>query len=140
MVVIDDHLVLRALLGTLPTDISGERLATTTTWWWRLSLAVRKERPEGSLSTPFHHLTRAARAALIRTLDALPDMIDVPDLRSLLPLVADVGHHYRLNLLAAEALAMALASDAEIKVAVDGRLGSAARDAGVTYTVVGRAD
>lgn len=135
MVVIDDHLLLRALLGTFPDD--GERLATTTMWWWRLSLAVRKEGPEGALSAPFHRLSPPARAALARTLDALPDVVHVPDLRSLLPMVADVGHRYGLNLLAAEALSLAIKLDAAIHVAVDGRLGRAARDAGVTYTVIG---
>jgi len=136
MVVIDDHLLLRALLGTLSEPALGERLGTTTTWWWRLSTALRKERPEGTLSAPFHRLGREARVALVATLDDLPVLLEVPDLRVLLPLVADIGHAYRLNLLAAEALAMAIVHDAEIRVAVDGILGPAARNAGVAYTVV----
>ena len=135
MVVIDDHLLLRALLATLPETI-GERLGTTTAWWWRLSIAVRTEGPEGVLSAPFHRLGREARAALVATLDDLPVMLEVPDLRTLLPLVADVAHAYRLNLLAAEALAMAIVHDAAIHVAVDGILGPAARDAGIAYRVV----
>ncbi len=140
MVVIDDHLLLRALLGTVPLDEPGRMLATTTTWWWRLSSAVRKEGPSRSLSTPFHGLGVEARGELLRTLDALPELLEVCDLRARLPLVADVAQLYRLNLLAAEALAMALLNDAEIHVAVDGRLGPAARAAGVPYAVVGRSE
>jgi hypothetical protein len=136
MVVIDDHLVLRALVGTLPDEIDSDALATTTTWWWRLALASRREAPAGALSGPFARLDPLARAAVTRTLDGLPEVMVVPDLRRLLPLVADVGHHYGLNLLAAEALALAIHLDAPLRVATDGRLGIAARAAGIDYQVV----
>lgn len=113
--IVDDGLVLRLVLGG---DGGGGPLATTYAWWWRLGSAIRRGRG-GELSRPALALSEMERAALIDTVDALPSRIDVPDPRALYPLASMLGAEHGLNLLAAEALAAAVALEADILVSVD---------------------
>lgn len=114
--VIDDQLVLRLVLGRPVAHTMS--VLTTYTWWWRIGSALRRNRG-GALSGPTISLDEAEHAALIDTIDALPSLIDVPDPRDLYPVTADLAVQHGMNLLAAEALAVALVFDAEIVVAVD---------------------
>lgn len=136
MIIIDDGLVLGAVVGRVPERLAGEALATTTTWWWRLLTALRRA-AAGSLSRQVFGLEAHERTAAEATVEDLASLIEVPDVRALLPLMADLHRDHRLNLLSAEALAAALALDLPIAVATDNPpLAAAARAVGATYTVI----
>lgn len=131
---VDDALTLRLFLGLeLPTD---QRLHTTFCWWWRLATALRGRRG-GQLSRPVLTLGEAERALLEAAVERLPEVLAVADPRQVLPVAADLHHRFTLQLLAAEALAVALTIDGEIMVGTDNpNLGDAARRLGVPYQVM----
>lgn len=132
--VVDDHLVLELLLGR---SIAVDGAVTTTVhWWWRLAAAMRR-RAGGALSGPSLALASAERAALIATIDELGTLLEIADTREVLPVAADLAAAHRLNLLAAEALAVCVVDEADLAVGVDNPpLARAAEALGITYAVV----
>lgn len=136
MILIDDALVLRTVVGPIPAPLAGEGLATTTCWWWRLLSALRRA-AEGSLSRAVLGLEAHERAAVEAAVDVLPSLIEVPDIRVLLPLMGDLHRDHRLNLLSAEALAAAAVLGLPVAVATDNPpLADAARTLGIAYAVI----
>lgn len=131
--VVDDRLVLDHVLGRpVPTSLP---LMTTFTWWWRLGTALRRM-GGGRLSGPAAALPEEERRLLVEVVDRLPRQVDIPDPRELVGLAADLHHRFSLQLLAAEAAAMALVTGAEILVATDvPNLRRASVELGVPYRV-----
>lgn len=130
---IDDHLLLEALLGR--SRVEGP-VTTTTHWWWRLARAVRRE-AGGALSGPVLALEPTMRAVLVDAIDAVGSAFEVTEFSAVLAIAADVSAAHGVNLLAADALATAMFEDARIAVGVDSPpLARAAVELGVDYSVV----
>lgn len=137
-VVLDDHL-LRALLledepGWLRRRRRGGGLFTTGSWYYRLCSALQSTELTGALSGPITALPGALQTAVVQRVIALPAGIRVLSLRELAWPASGLGRRYGLNLLAAEALATALASNAAIATSeanLPPRLAAAARAEGV---------
>lgn len=69
----------------------------------------------GKLSAPFAALSPDRQAEAINVLLALPDEIELPDPRGLVPLMVDVHRrHHRLNVLNVEVVAAARLLDAQV--------------------------
>lgn len=132
--VVDDGLVAGLLRGRRPpTDLA---LQTTNAWWWRLAAALRRRR-SGRLSGPVLARSEAEQAEILAAVERLPEIIAIEDLRAVLPLAADLHGRFGLQLLAAEAAAVALMTDAEILVGIDTpKLAAACADLDVPYRVV----
>jgi hypothetical protein len=113
LLLVDDRLVLRAVVGTLPPGLRGRPLATTTTWWWRATSAMHGGRG-GALSA---EVADAELDAVAHVLEDLDQVLTVLDIRSLMPLMGHVAGHHAVNLLAAEAVAAALTLDCGITLA-----------------------
>jgi hypothetical protein len=132
VILVDDHLLAERFRDDSFGPLTSP-LATTCCWWWRLSAAVNRGRRGGALTARLGDgdLDRAVRA-----IDALPDVVQVVDIRTLVPMMSRIATTFRLNLLAAEALASAITLGADIVVGQDTpRLREAARVRGVTYLV-----
>ncbi|MGK2949286.1 MAG: hypothetical protein ACSLFP_11970 [Acidimicrobiales bacterium] len=135
--VIDDVLVQQMMLGRR-IDVDGP-ITTTSHWWWRLAVAVRRG-AGGALSGPALALPEPARVALASTIDRLDAALDITDFREVLPVAAAVAAAHRVNLLAAEALAVCLVDDADLVVGTHSPpLARAAEALGVSYRVAERA-
>ena len=118
MILVDDHLLAAHIGGSRGVGPEGGELATTCSWWWRLALAINRRG-----GPPF-------------AVDDLQMSITVPERGRLLPSMTRLSDAYRLNVLAAEALAAAELLGADILVAQDTpRLREACRVRGVTYLV-----
>lgn len=119
-VLIDDHLLLRILLGDEPSDLrpSGAELATTGLWYHRLCRALTNKTVVGSLSRQLGGVNDAVAHDVIGAVIELPETISLVSLRSLgWPMGQLVAQGARLNLLSLEALAAARHLSAEICVA-----------------------
>lgn len=118
--VVDDHLLLRVLLGDEPSDLrrAGGRLVTTGLWYHRLCRALGDTTVVGSMSRVLGGVDdRAARTAVESVVD-LPDWIELVSLRALgWPMADLVAHGAQVNLLSLEALAAARHLDAAICLA-----------------------
>ncbi|CAN5906558.1 hypothetical protein BH23ACT2_BH23ACT2_14900 [soil metagenome] len=113
-VVVDDHLLLRILLGDEPPELRprGGRIATTGLWYHRLCRALAGSRVTGALSRLLGGQQALGERA-VRSVITLPDEIDLMSLRALAwPMAQLVDDGARLNLLSLEALAAAIDLDA----------------------------
>lgn len=113
VVILDDRLLIEELLaGSL--DTSGRALFTTSYWYYRACRAAVVG-AGGQLSGPFTGLAADEQSSAIQQLLLLPGHIGLPDPRVTVPRMATVARRYpRLNLLNLEAMAAALALDAEV--------------------------
>lgn len=138
MIVIDDQLLLDALSGHARASISeplerGE-VFTTGCWYYRLGRAVSAGAGTGSLSRRFEALDPPTRTRALSALDELPEEIGLLSLRVLVPVMQALRVRRPLNMLNAEALAVALLLDASITVSTDSPLlRSGAADLEVDY-------
>ena len=110
MVVIDDHLLLRLLLGDEPPDLrpAGGAIATTGLWYHRLCRALADEAVTGSMSRSLGEVDAHLAGKAVRAVIELPEPISLTSLRSLgWPMAQLVSSGGRLNLLSLEALAAA---------------------------------
>jgi hypothetical protein len=118
VILVDDHVLAAHIGGSRTVGPEGGGLATTCSWWWRLALAIER------------------RGGPADAVDGLASAIRVPERAHLLPAMARVASAYRLNVVAAEALAAAELLDADVVVGQDTpRLRQACRVRGVTYLV-----
>jgi hypothetical protein len=130
VILVDDHLLAARLADARFHRAPAFPLATTCCWWWRLSSALAGGR-EGALSRLLHGIEVPGEV-----LEDLPEIIEVLDIRALIPMMSGFSSAFRLNLLAAEALAAAEMLGADIVVGQDTpRLREAARVRGITYLV-----
>lgn len=117
---IDDHLVLRTLLGEAPERLvdSGARLFTTGLWYHRLCRALTDDAVTGVLSRMLGDVEPAVGAGVVAQVAELPDEIGLVSLRALGWPMGELLHDGpRPNLLSLEALAAARYLDAEIVLA-----------------------
>jgi hypothetical protein len=138
-VVLDDHLLRDVLTDRIGNDlavlVSTHQLATTNLYLFRLCRSVVSARG-GSLTPAW---TDAQRAALSRTLLALPASIMVAPISPLAFRMAELADAHRLSTLGAEAVAAAQHLGAAIAVwrGDDGPgIRSAAEATGVPYLTV----
>jgi len=118
--IVDDHLLLRVLLGDEPLELrpTGASLATTGLWYHRLCRALSDHTVVGSISRRLGQVEEVISVGLIRTVIELPDSIQLLSFRSLgWPIAELVNGGARLNLLSLEALAAARHFGAEICLA-----------------------
>ena len=119
-ILIDDHLLLRVILGDEPTGLrpNGAAIATTGLWYHRLCRALSDRAILGSMSRRLGDLDTATAGAAIAAVITLPDTIELLSLRNLAWPMAELVHAgARLNLLSLEALAAAKYLGAEICLA-----------------------
>lgn len=121
-VLIDDHLLVRVLLGDEPVGLrprSG-RLATTGLWYHRLCRALTASNVTGALSRALGQTDSRLGARTVHAVTDLPDEIRLVSLRDLAwPMAELLADSTRLNLMSLEALAAAEHLGAELCLAVD---------------------
>mgnify|MGYP000892792517 CR=1 FL=1 len=111
---IDDRLLIDEILVGLPGRRPTGPLSTTSYWYYRACRASVAG-GAGHLSGPFAALPLGQRGDAIHRLLALPDHIDLPEPRQLVPVMAELARrHDRLNLLNLEAVAAASIADATV--------------------------
>lgn len=118
--VIDDHLLVRILLGDEPPDLRprGAALSTTGLWYHRLCRALADRTVTGAMSRSLGMVDDRIAGAAVSAVIELPDWIGLTSLRTLgWPMAALLANGVRLNLLSLEALASAEHLGAEICLA-----------------------
>ena len=142
IVLVDDHLLLRLLLGDEPSTLRPDSaaIATTGLWYHRLCRALADEKVIGSISRQLGAVDDTVASAVLGTVIDLPDTIELISLRTLgWPMGELVHAGARLNLLSLEALAAARQLSADVCLAeVDDNapLRSAAAEFGVTVRTI----
>ncbi len=137
-VVIDDRLLLDVLAGQPPnevtTEVGGGGVFTTSSWYYRLGRAVFGGSGSGALSGRLAPLdAERVRAELVE----LPPSVGLLHPRVVVPVMFTLRARRQLNVLAAEALAVALLLPARLLVTTDAPLlRSAAEEAGIGYQVL----
>ena len=134
--VLDDRVLSAELRGGRPVE---GNLHTTGLWYVRLCQAVVRARG-GSLSAPLlEALPAPLRERALRAALELPDHVGLVSLRELAPLMGQLAERHRLNVLAREALAAALALEATLVLSERNdspRLVEAAESEGIRVSVV----
>jgi hypothetical protein len=139
-VVIDDRLLLDLLAGHQPEAIASELSSggvfTTSSWYYRLGRATFDDSGAGALSGRLASFgqptTQRVRAALVE----LPESIGLLHPRLVVPVMFTLRRrvHRQLNLLGAEALAVALLVPARLFLTTASPLlRAAAHDTGIDY-------
>lgn len=116
-VLVDDHILLRMLLGEEPHELRprGGIVATTGLWYHRLCRALADQVVVGSMSRQLGGVTPDVAAEVIAAVIELPTSIELLSLRALGWSMGElIRDGARLNLLSLEALAAARFLDAEI--------------------------
>jgi hypothetical protein len=119
-VVVDDHLLLRILLGDDTADPrpGDGGLATTGLWYHRLGRALADPTVTGVVSRSLGGVDERTATATVRAVIELPDWIELVSLRTLAWPMADLlASGTRANLLTLEALAVAQHLEAEVCLA-----------------------
>ncbi|HXH58757.1 hypothetical protein [Iamia sp.] len=121
--VVDDHLLLDLLTedvrGWLAEAVSEAAVYTTASWYYRVANASEHGSGQGSLSGRIAAVAEPARTALRARIARLPDEIGLVGPLTLVPVMARLDTQRRLNYLSAEALALALLTDATAAVRTD---------------------
>jgi hypothetical protein len=142
-VVVDDHLLLRILLGDEPPELrpTGAQVFTTGLWYHRLCRSMNDRRIAGVFSKALGGATPAVATAAVQAVTSLPAAIDLISLRELAwPMARLIDDGIRLNLMSLEALAAAEHLQAELCLAAADRnppLLAAAHDRGMPTRSVG---
>lgn len=141
-ILLDDHLLLRVLLGDEPPSLRRNRaaLATTGLWYHRLCRALADTVVVGSMSRRLGGVEDAVASAVLGAVVHLPDDIELVSLRTLgWPMGELVRAGAGLNLLSLEALASARHLPADVCLAEaddNAPLRVAAENFGVTVRTV----
>lgn len=139
--VVDDHVLFWVLAGQAPRAFAFEAesgaLYSTGCWYYRLARAVAQG-GGGALSGRFADL-RADRQAQVRGhLENLPPFVRIVGWQAVVPVMAALRVRRPLNMISAEAAAVAVVAGADLAVHTDAPLlRAAASELGVTYRVVG---
>lgn len=116
--VVDDQLLLHVLAGNPPPSLADEVgsgvIYTTSCWFYRLARAVLSGTGRGILSRLAEELTPAEQEGLQRSLRRLPEGIGTVSPRLAVPVMAELGLRREVNMLSAEALAIAMLAEATI--------------------------
>lgn len=119
---VDDHLLLRLLLGDEPADLRspGTAVATTGLWYHRLCRALADDAITGSMSRRLGAVDTNVASAVVASVIELPETVELVSLRILAWPMAELIHSgERLNLMSLEALAGARHLGAEICLATE---------------------
>jgi hypothetical protein len=136
-VVIDDQLLLEYLAGVRSGADLGDEIYTTGCWYYRLTRAVMSEPGGGSLSGRFASLGEDRQRQALEGLSQLPRSIGLLSFRTIVPIMGALRVRRPLNMLNAEALAVAVTIEADVRVSVESRLlADGAHDLDVDYDVV----
>jgi len=114
---VDDHLLLRVLLGDEPTDlrVSGSRIYTTGLWYHRLCRAIARPDVVRAFTRLLGGVESSVASSAIRSVAMLPEPIGLTSMRDIAWEMANVlKQHPMLNLLSLEALAAAEHLEAEL--------------------------
>lgn len=141
MIVVDDHHLFAVLARQATPEVAAaaeaSQVFTTATWYYRLARAVHDTSFVGALSRRVESLDPQAQEVVRQQIDALPPAIGLISPRLLVPVMAKLAGHDRLNHLAAEALAVAILTEASITVAASStQLANACGRLGLELTVV----
>ena len=134
MVIVDDHIALRAIAGADLTGLPPGPVATTYSFHYRLARALLDPTVAGVLSREAD-----AGRALARVLRPPADRLVVLDPRESIAKAVDVSVRHRANLLLAELVGAALHLGAAVRVTKQnsGRAWPAImRDEGVDFSVL----
>jgi len=139
-VVIDDRLLLDVLAGDVRPEVGAEMrrggVYTTSCWYYRLGRAVLGS-GEGALSRRLDVLGGEPRRAVTDALTELPDAIGILSPRVTVPVMLALRVRRQVNMLSAEALAIALLVSGSILVTTDTPLvRSGAEDLGLAYRLL----
>ncbi len=138
--VVDDHLLLDLLLGA-PTDwlleqSTNEVVYTTGSWYYRVALAAKRGTGTGTISSRIAGLDAASQERIFGLVSRLPEWVGLLDQRLLIPVMANLGTRITPNLLAVDALGVALVTDSTIVVSTDSPLiRRCALELGIPYRV-----
>ena len=140
-VVIDDRLLLDVLAGQAPGELTAELggggVFVTSAWYYRLGRAVFGSSGAGVLSGRLAALDRDVTERVRAELGDLPSNVGLLHPRVVVPLMFTLRVRRQLNVLAAEALAVALLLPARLLVTTDSPLlRSAAEETGIDYQVL----
>jgi hypothetical protein len=140
-VVIDDRLLLEILAGTAPSPVTDELtdggVFTTSCWYWRLGRAATAGSGTGSLSGRLSALAPDDQDRVLWALQELPDEIGPLTSRTVVPVMLALRVRRPLNMLNAEAIAVALLAQASVLVTADAPLlRSGAGELGISYHVL----
>jgi hypothetical protein len=107
-VLIDDRLLVAHLLGVRILGRRSTAKIRTTSYWYYRACRAAVLGGSGQLSGPFAGLPEREQQLAIGAMLRLPDEIELPEPRALVPAMVEVaGRHARLNLLNIEAAAAA---------------------------------
>jgi hypothetical protein len=131
VLVVDDAFLFAVLAETAPEDLQAAldqgELFTTGSWYWRLARALHDAGSAGALSRGMDNLTVDQQARVTASVHRLPPQVGLLSLRELVPVMATLQAGRQLNLLTAEAVAVAVVLDASIVVTTDSPLLSDSR-------------
>ena len=122
-VVIDDRLLLDVLAGRAPAFVAEQLRSgdvfTTSSWYYRLGRAVFSGSGTGALSGPVSTFDRDVRRHVLSTLQDLPDDVGLLHPRVVVPVMFALRVRRQLNVLSADALAVALLVGGGVVVTTD---------------------
>ena len=125
-VIVDDHLLVGFLASACDEELQGELedsvLYTTGSWLYRASSAANHGSGRGALSRRLANLSSGRREQVERDLASLSRTIGLVGLRVVVPVMSRLETRQRPNFLIAEALAVALLTDAAILTTTDSPL------------------
>jgi len=99
--------------------VSEAAVYTTGSWHYRVAIASEHGLGHGPLSGRIAVVAEPARSALRARIAWLPDEIGLIGARTLVPVMAGLRTPRRLNFLSAEALALAVLTEATVVVRID---------------------
>lgn len=118
--VVDDHLLLDLLSGTadgwLAEEATSAAIYTTSSWYYRVASAAEHGTGEGALSGRIASLPDDEQRLVRARLASLPESYGLIGPRTLVPVMAGLRTPRHVNFLAAEALALAVLTEATIAV------------------------
>lgn len=106
----------------------SQAVDTTGCWYYRLARACASGGGAGSLSGEFAALDPGRRSQAQASLERLPDAIGLIRSRTVVPVMAALRVKRQLNMLTAEALAVALVTGGRLLVSVESQLLAAGAD------------
>jgi hypothetical protein len=125
MIVVDEYLAIRSLLGDVPVGLPDEPLALTASAHWRLLQRIHSP-SGGQLSQALARLSPAGRDVLRRP---APAVLEVLDPRPLLDEAAQIAARYgRTGLLIAETAAAGLAHGRQLWFGTERNVGIRLRE------------
>lgn len=140
-VVVNDRLLLDVLAGRAPTRVAAQlssgEVFTTSSWYYRLGRAAFSGSGLGALSGPLASFAPDVRRRVVDALQDLPNDVGLLHPRVVVPVMFALRVRRQLNVLSAEALAVAVLVGGDLLVTTDApMLQAGAAELGVAYEIV----